>query len=1734
VSSSRLTNFSVGDEAASFSVVAEEEPETSSKAFGWFSIFGRTSRRPSRDERPRSALPYVLSVSRRTSDASSRKSSTDIMNLVRRASGVDSIVESENSFKLPDNALIGLSTEERDHIAKVIAASRRPLSKRFVYCRDSIAYRLPDLEDLQSFERQHIQEVIEKAEKRAAPFVIKMTNAIGTIKEASLDSADGSATDASQKQNANERAERGQPAEASITRNVPKAPLRKIDPISESPGFATEDSVHLEQPHLSSLKEDLPKESAERSSEDIEILHEGKKKGEVHGASDFQKAEHLERSKISKHPEFTPEELEHIQKMAEIAADMDAELSWTQQMARRIEKPEEESLAAETKEAEMPAVAAQKKGSIADGSKEVSHWRPHSSQLQPPENVGRGELEQISETPKLREPVEPELTAEELQHIRMMAEIAAKMDTELTLPMKAKKVEMVASIKGSTPSVVEKQSDIQNAELTAEELEKIRKMAEIAADMDAELTFSRALTPERSNKQQELKKLELETARQIKETTVLSSQEQQQVTAAEGPSKGYKEDVEGTLTDAELDHIRKMAELASSMEIELTKPPQMFATPHGKEDELHHATTTVGPVQQVEQHNWSLGIKVEDGDELLQRELRHRPSANQNIPQEPPELTAEEMAHIAYINSLAEAESIYSQPSTDTIGHSTTAVEDHVLSTDELEHIRAIQKMAEADGQPKFLPSWGVLGNVEEKPRQTGNAESRSSLMATSFSDNASRRLPSTEAVTNKVSSLSRLGFGKFKGAVSAVAKAAVETLPIVDAGEEEDGYYVANEADESIGDDKRTISKQSPSLPGTPDSNVARRQRLREAALTDDEINQVMAAEAKAAQESLDFQENKRFSPIDSDEIAVQEIGVDSGITEEDIEHVRKVQAMADSMESSESAAPSKLNITLDPIAFVGKRLGAAQLKFDDLKPIVLKPLVGIRQPDSTVQTGIEEGRRKSIEKTLPSDVSSQAQPAELTEEEMEHIARIQQVAEAEGALHLPQMPPSLESSSNSNTNAMAVGLASFGLGSTKNALDEVAKDESIKEVPSQSHGLDTTEEFFENRKHELAKEMQGLDRVALSPSLEGSSEATETAAEEGSEYDEEIVKQTEESARLSQPVKMSIEISRNVAPEEAIQLAAAEGQLTVEELEHIRRITEMANATDGQIKAEPELTPFGFGTVRLSDKASKFTRFGFEKLKDAVNQAVGGTAKGMPLVQEASNETAPILRAPVLVQPHELGQELTEEELQHIQEVTQMAEMDANFFSSSKISSDVPADLQRGDSGDQVEKSAASEATQLIKDSSSFPHQIPVDTLPEGSFEVEPGMKSSESIVHNAELEAEERDPGRKIDEISATEERSFNDMPKTSSDAVQSKCLTDLSLATHPKEVDQELTVEELEHIRKITELAEMEMSSSTVSTAQDLQKASDLKAEQSLTNEELAHIRSVAEMAESDDLTGAPWHAISATLPLKPAQMSEVRSRDITMGVQSTTQDFSAPSSGEPQISGQFFTMRDAEDLLLGTAEARSRNAFILNEEQFNGTELTTTIEEAFQKRTRNIDEPEQMRFITQAIDTTGRGYDLKSECKAMDLSNISRTNDQTICERVSRTMSWNGKRSSVGHEPTEDDSSLISRSESLDGVGNEASKRHPLRHMSSRSSEFSIKSVKELGRAANVSEWYEEQLSSLRDSICDDESPYETGLFLDLIIVGCFFIFGLIHWQGSKIASVVVYYLRLTELLLDVQ
>ncbi|KJH50021.1 hypothetical protein DICVIV_03822 [Dictyocaulus viviparus] len=176
--------------SASHGFIVEAAP-ADVPTYGLFSFF---TKRSNVSEQSKSSTPFLLFPHNSASEAKKRKSSDDkngdILSLLRRSSGADSRASTESPLRLPGHALEGLSQSELEHVMAVLSKSNKSTSPNlsrsldwfvrgasllyddeFLQRGSSALQMLPDMADITENERQHIHNVLVKAEQRT-PYVI--------------------------------------------------------------------------------------------------------------------------------------------------------------------------------------------------------------------------------------------------------------------------------------------------------------------------------------------------------------------------------------------------------------------------------------------------------------------------------------------------------------------------------------------------------------------------------------------------------------------------------------------------------------------------------------------------------------------------------------------------------------------------------------------------------------------------------------------------------------------------------------------------------------------------------------------------------------------------------------------------------------------------------------------------------------------------------------------------------------------------------------------------------------------------------------------------------------------------------------------------------------------------------------------------------------------------------------------------------------------------------------------------------------------------------------------------------------------------------------------------------------------------------------------------------------------------------------------------------------------------
>ncbi|TMS38543.1 hypothetical protein L596_005245 [Steinernema carpocapsae] len=511
-----------------FTVIRAEELEPP-VIDSFFSFF----RRRSQDERPKSALPFVSAGGSRKSTASSlfgwngshsRRSSNekgaDILDLVRRPSTADSRTSTDSPFRLPENALVGLSEEERKHVLQVLTNARKSTPSPCSSRRESVSHVIPEIGVFDNSEREHIESVLKKLENREAPFV--------------------------------------------VSNNKPRQSVEHAPPLNRP------DSVVVEIVHDSYPEHEEQNSSAEEISPEKLSSDESLVEHPVQG-------------------ELTQEELEHIRRIEELALQ-DASASYAVSPIKFSETPKTFAkpftLSPELTQSEPSVV-----GELT--AEELEHIR-RVTEMANADAVESNRLDFRNEQPpteSAKQPAEPEFTLEELEHIRRIAEMAEQDRAMSVLPSMG-------------PAVVENDTFIPLtsvapvSDFTEEELEHIRRMEEQARLMELEFdTYQNSKSDEPSPS---------------------SSLPSAPLVAQETQEEALSE-----LTSEELEHIRRIAKMAEQEGFSYTEPETFRSGQEWLPVDSHYELHVTGEQTLTEDEQVWEEDQPPATDELTEKELAH-------------------------------------------------------------------------------------------------------------------------------------------------------------------------------------------------------------------------------------------------------------------------------------------------------------------------------------------------------------------------------------------------------------------------------------------------------------------------------------------------------------------------------------------------------------------------------------------------------------------------------------------------------------------------------------------------------------------------------------------------------------------------------------------------------------------------------------------------------------------------------------------------------------------------------------------------------------------------------------------------------------------------------------------------------------------------------------------------------------------------------------------------------
>ncbi|CAP26429.1 LOW QUALITY PROTEIN: Protein CBR-TAG-199, partial [Caenorhabditis briggsae] len=637
-----------------------EEPSS----YGLFSFF--TSSKKSIVDRPRSALAMFTNPSPSISPSLLRKESEDrgdILNLLRRSSGADSRASNDSAAsRLPDNALIGLSDIERQHIMGVMARSTRNTSPMTSRRCSSALQMLPEVDCISEAEKEHIQHILEKAESKT-PFMINVPikKQISSRTESTNSRVSSEGIDEEVEIEDYKKTTVGDPIVEVPSRAVtPRNNLRVVPPpiaISHptpphsaktdtgsrhSSGSSAHSQFGFSTPSISGFKSFFDKaktatETLVKEIKDEVIIPETEK----------EKPEPEKFQPIQSTGELTVEELEHIRKINEMA---------------QFDEPVQP----------VAPVQERRKSSVVSGLKSMF-------------GVGKQE-----------EPAE--LSESEREHIRKMSLMAEKMNEEIKVEDSKPKPsggfgfknffgKATQSVMQATDAVIKNVPHPKQSlgGLTQEELDQIANAAE-SAQQEA---------------RQDVTQEELDHIARIAAMAEVDLK------------RPISEWEEPELSQAEKDHIAKVTAMAAEdfnrpmLDIQpkliLPNSPAVFEEPELSQEEMNHIAKIAAMAAGEFSQPMLVPIPEEEKEHIArinameEEQFSSDVPAIRSIPVEP-ELTKEELIHIERIAAMAENDfntfhPIPSQPPTTAFPTTVVSAEPE-LSQEEKDHIATIAAMA--------------------------------------------------------------------------------------------------------------------------------------------------------------------------------------------------------------------------------------------------------------------------------------------------------------------------------------------------------------------------------------------------------------------------------------------------------------------------------------------------------------------------------------------------------------------------------------------------------------------------------------------------------------------------------------------------------------------------------------------------------------------------------------------------------------------------------------------------------------------------------------------------------------------------------------------------------------------------------------------------------------------------------------------------------------------------------
>ncbi|CAD5219156.1 unnamed protein product [Bursaphelenchus okinawaensis] len=954
--------------------------------------------------------------------------------------------------------------------------------------------------------------------------------------------------------------------------------------------------------------------------------------------------------------ELTAEELEHIERVRRLAEGLEMTSTYVEEPEIREAEPEFREAEPEFKEAEP--MLERTASSATSGADEEARFESQGSVIAGDSFEDHGLLAEspVKEAPPLPPPVliqKEELTAEELEHIERVRRLAEGLEMTSTYVEEPEIREAEPEFREAEPEFKEAEPEFKEAEPM---LERTASSATSGADEEARFESQGSVIAGDSFEDHGLL-----AESPVKEAPPLPPP----------PVFIQKEE----LTAEELEHIERVRRLAEGLEMTSTyvEEPEIREAEPMLERTASSATSGADEEARFEsQGSVIAGDSFEDHGLLAESPVKEAPPLPPPVLIQKEELTAEELEHIERVRRLAEG-----------LEMTSTYVEEPEIREAEPEFREAEPEFKEAEPMLERTASSATSGADEE-----ARFESQGSVIAgDSFEDHGllaespvkeAPPLPPPVLIQKEELTAEEL---EHIERVRRLAEGLEMTSTYVEEPEIREAEPEFREAEPEFKEAEPEFKEAEPMLERTASSATSG---------ADEEARfesqgSVIAGDSFEDHGLLAESPVKEAPPLPPPPVFIQK----EELTAEELEHIERVRRLAEGLEMTstyvEEPEIREAEPMLERTASSATSGADEEARFESQGSVIAG--------DSFEDHGLLAESPVKEAPPLPPPVLIQKE--ELTAEELEHIERVRRLAEGlemtstyveepeireaepefrEAEPEFKEAEPMLERTASSATSGADEEARFESQGSVIAVLiqkEELTAEEleHIERVRRLAEGLEMTSTYVEEPE---IKEAEPEFREAEPDFKEAEPMLERTASSATSGADEEARFESQGSVIAGDSFEdhgLLAESPVKEAPPLPPPVLIQKEELTAEELEHIERVRRLAEGLEmtstyveePEIReAEPEFREaepeFKEAEPMLERTASSATSGADEEARFESQGSViaGDSFEDHGLLAESPVKEAPPLPPPVLIQK----EELTAEELEHIERVRRLAE--------------------------------------------------------------------------------------------------------------------------------------------------------------------------------------------------------------------------------------------------------------------------------------------------------------------------------------------------------------------------------------------------------------------------------------------------------------------------------------------